>query len=121
MKGQTTIHFWRNKMEIYKIKNLDCSVKKNRIKLMKLFMKEFKIDKIPGKEKVGRFSKKLEKKFNMPLVIAKAKDCLVISIRTDVHSYSCMECHSVLEAYLKHCLFIKYMVEYQKRCDRFVN
>lgn len=108
-------------MKPYQIKNLDCSVKKNRVILMKQFMKEFKFDDIPTKGEIGKISKKLEKKYGMILVIAKAKEKLLISIRTDVHSYSCMECDSVIEAYLKHCLFVKYMVKYRKRCDTFVN
>lgn len=96
-------------MEIYKFKYLDCSKKENRIKLMKWFMKTFKLKEKPTKEQIGKFSKKLENKFNysMKIIGEQSKDKISISVRLPGGSYSTFFVDSLIEAYIKECMIIK--------------
>lgn len=103
-------------MEIHQFKYLDCSKKENRIKLMKWFMKTFKLQEKPSKEQIGRFSKKLEKKFNysMKIIGEHSKEKIFISVKLPGGSYSTFYVDSLIEAMIKECMIIK-ILEMNKR------
>ena len=103
-------------MEIYQFKYLDCSKKENRIKLMKWFMKTFKLQDPPTKEQIGRFSKKLENKFNysMKIIGEHSKEKIFISIKLPGGSYSTFFVDTITEANIKECMIIK-ILEMNKR------
>lgn len=103
-------------MEIHQFKYLDCSKKENRIKLMKWFMKTFKLQEKPSKEQIGRFSKKLEKKFNysMKIIGEHSREKIFISVKLPGGSYSTFYVDSLIEAMIKECMIIK-ILEMNKR------
>lgn len=101
-------------MEIYKIKNLKCNKKENRIKLMKAFMKEMKMDEKPDKEKIGKMSKKVEKKYGYMLALFNAKNAaMAVVSKGGVNSH--FEVHSLLEAYIKHILIAKELYKNERK------
>ena len=101
-------------MEIYKIKNLKCNKKENRIKLMKAFMKEMKMEEKPNKEKIGKMSKKVEKKYGYMLALFNAKNTIMAVVsKGGVNSH--FEVHSLLEAYIKHILIAKELYKNERK------
>ena len=104
-------------MEIYQIQNLDCSEKKNRVKLMKAFMKAFGMEEIPSKETIGKCSRSIEKKYGYTIAIFNTKQKLMLSIGKN-GSYSISYVDSVLEAYMKHCLIVQEYLKYEKRAPK---
>lgn len=110
------IHPERNKMEIFEIKNLDCSRKESRKKLMKEFMKQFKLEEVPEKEKIGRISQKLEKKYGITLTLFLDRTNRKMQANLNINgTYSSFFVDSLLEAYMKQCLIIKKIVKEGKK------
>lgn len=101
-------------MEIYQVNNLDCSIKQNRIKLMKAFMKAFGMKEIPSKEMIGKCSKSIENKYGYKIAIFNTIPKLTLSIGKN-GSYSVLNVDSVTEAYMKHCLIVKAYIENGKK------
>lgn len=106
-------------MEIFEIENLDCSVKKNRVVLMKEFMRVFKLSNIPSKEEIGRISEKVERKYNRSLSIVADKGKLKIqaNIRNG-DAYSIFYVDSLIEAYIKECLIIRQQVLNERKTPK---
>ena len=103
-------------MEIFEIKNLDCSKKENRIILLKEFAKQFGFKRKPSKNEIGKFSEKLEKKYGIALTlfIDKANKKIQANLNIE-NSYSSFLVDSLLEAYIKQCLIIKKIVKGRKK------
>lgn len=106
-------------MEIFEIEKLDCSVKKNRVVLMKEFMRVFKLSGIPNKEEIGRISEKVERKYNRSLSIVADKSKLKIqaNIRNG-DAYSVFYVDSLIEAYIKECLIIRQQVLNERKAPK---
>lgn len=103
-------------MEIFEIKNLDCSKKENRKKLLKQFMIEFGLEEKPSNEKIGNISEKIEKKYNaiLSLYLDKEKRKIQANIRMG-DQYSTFLVYSIVEAYIKHCMIVKETIKNKKR------
>lgn len=88
----------------------DCSIKKNRILLIKKVMKILKTEDKPSIEKLQKASLKIGDKYRMPARIfdVDGNISLVISVEG---GYSIISCKGKYEAYCKHILYVK---EYKK-------
>lgn len=102
-------------MEIYEIKNCDCSLLKDRIKLVKATMEAIHCDEKPTKEQLNKICKSLRNKYGMQLKNFKQKNGKIFaSIETERGSYSTFVCLSYYELMCKYILFVKAMKEYRK-------
>ena len=103
-------------MEIFEIKNLDCSKKENRIILLKEFAKQFGFERKPSKNEIGKISEKLEKKYGITLTLFIDKVNKKIQANLNIeNSYSSFLVDSLLEAYIKQCLIIKKIARGRKK------
>ena len=93
-------------MELYEIKRADCSIKENRIKLLKEVMRVLKLTEKPSLSKLEKISDKLGNKYNMRMKFI--HNIMIIYVEG---GYSLINYESKYEAYLKHILYIR---EYNK-------
>ena len=112
---QTSAQYWYNTM-LHEIINLDCSIKQNRIHLVKRVMKALKLEAKPSLEKLEKLSNKLGDKYLMHANIY--DNNLVIHVKT---GYSIMTVNSTYEAYCKHILYIKEYLRYEKSVKTYSN
>lgn len=101
-------------MEIFEIKNLNCSVRGNRNKLVIETMDALGMDEKPSKEYLKAVCKRLIKKYKMPMNVFKRGDRLIVNIKTPADGYSTMECLHTYEVYCKYILFVKAWKQYKK-------
>lgn len=99
-------------MEIFVIKYLDCSKKKNRVLLVKEIMRILKCTEKPSMQKLEKVVSSVEKKYNFPIHKVVQKDNrIVVSVEVSSGSYSTFIVHSQYEFMCKYILFVK---EYRK-------
>lgn len=89
-------------MELHEIKRADCSIKENRIKLLKEVMRVLKLTEKPSLSKLEKISDKLGRKYNMRMKFS--HNIIIIYVEG---GYSLINCESRYEAYLKHILYIR--------------
>lgn len=103
-------------MEIYQVDNLDCSVKKNRIKLVKAVNKVIKNETKPSVKLLEKWYRSLSKKYKMKANIFEITKCdIQLSINVDnAFSYYSMKCYTYYEALCKYILFV-YLIQKGKK------
>ena len=103
-------------MEIYEIKNLDCSDIKNRKKLLKEVMECMGLDERPDKETLHKICKSLVKKYGIKIKIFKQKTkYLLVSLEVEPGTYSTYFCESLYEMMLKYVLFVYEWKKYKRK------
>lgn len=103
-------------MEIFEIKNLDCSKKENRIILLKEFAKQFGFERKPSKNEIGKLSERLERKYGITLTLFLDRINRKMQANINIeNSYSSFLVDSLLEAYIKECLIIKKVIKERKK------
>ena len=99
-------------MYIYEVSNLDCKKKTNKKKLVKMFREELKIEGKLDAERVGRICKKVEDKYVIPMRIhSSTEGKLQVSLEIKQGTFHVFVVNSVLEAYMKYCLFVKIFIK----------
>lgn len=102
-------------MEIYEIKNLDCSKKKNRISLVKGTMKAMKLEEKPTVKELEKFCKKICKKYDIPIKrFEQSNNVLFVSLEVESGSYSTFICVSYYEMLCKYILFVRAILKNRK-------
>ena len=102
-------------MEIYEIKNLDCSKKKNRISLVKNTMKAMKIEEKPTAKELEKFCKKICKKYDIPIKrFEQSNNVLFVSLEVESGTYSTFICVSYYEMLCKYILFVRAILKNRK-------
>lgn len=102
-------------MEIYQIKNLDCSKKKNRISLVKNTMKAMKLEEKPTVKELEKFCKKICKKYDIPIKrFEQSNNVLFVSIEVESGTYSTFACVSYYEMLCKYILFVHAILKNRK-------
>lgn len=102
-------------MEIYEIKNLDCSKKKNRISLVKSTMKAMKLEEKPTVKELEKFCKKICKKYDIPIKrFEQSNNVLFVSLEVETGSYSTFVCVSYYEMLCKYILFVRAILKNRK-------
>lgn len=102
-------------MKIHEIKNLDCSLLKNRIKLVKATMKAIKTKEKPDKAKLSSICKSLMKKYKIKIRRFKQENGLLfVSLEIEPGTFSTFYCYSFYELMCKYILYVKAIKEYRK-------
>ena len=102
-------------MEIYEIKNLDCSKKKNRISLVKSTMKAMTLEEKPTAKELEKFCKKICKKYDIPIKrFEQSNNVLFVSLEVESGSYSTFICVSYYEMLCKYILFVRAILKNRK-------
>lgn len=102
-------------MEIYEIKNLDCSNFKNRKKLLYKTMEVINVDEKPSKEQLQKICKSLRNKYGIKVNNFKQKEhCLFVSLEVEPGIYSTFYCNSYYELMCKYILYVKCIRDYKR-------
>lgn len=102
-------------MEIYEIKNLDCSLLKNRKKLVFEVMNCLGLDERPDKETLHKICKSLMKKYHVKIKIFKQKTkYLLVSLEVEPGTYSTYFCETLYEMMLKYVLYVNEIRKYRR-------
>lgn len=102
-------------MEIYKIKNLDCSLPENRQKLLKVTKKVIKSEEKPTKKKLYSICKSLMKKYKIKIKKFRQENGLLfVSLEIEPGTYSTFYCYTFYEMMCKYILYVKAIQDYRK-------
>ena len=102
-------------MEIYKIKNLNCKNKKERIILVKEVMKVLKTDKKPEINELKAICKKIDLKYGIRIKYYEVRsENIQVNIEFERGSYSIFYADSRYEIFCKFILIAKELLK-QKR------
>lgn len=102
-------------MEIYEIKNLDCSLLENRKKLLKVVKKLIKSEDKPTKKQLYSICKSLMKKYKIKIKNFRQENGLLfVSLEIEPGAYSTFYCHSFYEMMCKYILYVKAIKDYRK-------
>ena len=105
-------------MKIFEIKNIDCSKKEQRQKLLKETMKVCKLEEKPTIDQLKEICKKIKKKYGMKLKTF-PKDEInfetnMASIEIDQGQFSTFDYESKYECLCKYILIVKGWVDFKK-------
>lgn len=102
-------------MNIYKIKNLDCSLLENRKKLLKITKKLIKSEDKPTKKHLYSICKSLMKKYKIKIKsFRQENDLLFVSLEIESGTYSTFYCYTFYEMMCKYILYVKAIQDYRK-------
>ena len=105
-------------MKIFEIKNIDCSKKEHRQKLVKETMKVCKLEEKPKIYQLKKKKKKIKKKYGMKLRTF-PKDKInfktnMASVEIDQGQFSTFDYDSKYECLCKYILIVKCWVDFKK-------
>lgn len=102
-------------MEIYEIKNLDCSKLKNRKKLVYEVINCLGLKSRPDKETLHKICKSLMKKYGVKIKIFRQKTkYLLVSLEIEPGTYSTYFCETIEEMMLKYVLYVNEIRKYRR-------
>lgn len=106
--------------KIYRIQNLKCSDKRNRIKLVKAVMKIIKADKKPSIELLEKWQRSLQKKYKININVFEISKCdMQVSMEIEQNVYTSFVCNTYYESLCKYILMVKEHVKYREEVGKY--
>ena len=106
--------------KIYRIQNLNCSQKKNRIKLVKAVMKTIKVNKKPSIELLEKWQRSLQKKYKININVFEISKCdMQVSMEIEQSVYISFVCNTYYESLCKYILMVKEHVKYREEVGKY--
>lgn len=106
-------------MKIHEIKNLNYSLKENRILLVRNVMDILKLEEVPDEIYLRKVVEKLQIKYHYTIrTVVCSPDSFDVSIRTDGDSYTILSCKKYKEFLLKYILLVKELNKIKKNEEK---
>ena len=106
--------------KIYRIQNLNCSKKENRIKLVKAIMKLIKVENKPSIELLEKWQQSLQKKYKIKVNVFEISKCdIQVSVEIEQNVYSSFICNTYYESLCKYILMVYEHKKYKEEVRKF--